>query len=802
MKIVFIQPNVGFKGHTWEAIGVGYLAAYLKKYYSRANELDMSFYSAFYDSDEEILNNAKDAKIIFFTCTSPQFKHGLTLAKKLKTENNLIVFGGAHPSILPQEVIKEDCVDIVVQGEGEQAVLKVVENVANGIKMKKQILHFDYIKDLDAIPFPDRKLIKNERNIETAYKDNSVRIAAILSSRGCPFKCSFCSSHCIWDRMPRLRSPENILEEFESLARDWKINFIKFADDTFTINKQRTINFCKLKMERGVKTPYGANAHINTIDEELLKYLAESGCQELWYGVESGSPKILADMHKNTTIERIKEVFRLTKKYGIKTRAYFLLGMPNETMEDIKMTEKLCDELQPEIVGFTLLAPYPGNEYFDYEKMKDWDWSAFDEYNNDWVGTKTISNEQLKQEQKRLVAKYQKRITFRQKKDDDNSSDKNMKIPLFKIFWDEQDVKNVSDVIRTGLFWAGGQTIDRFEEKIAQYMGKKFCVVFNSGTSALHAALLAHGIGPGDEVIVPSFTFIATANAALFVGAKPVFVDIEEKTFGLDPEDVKKKITARTKAIIPIHYGGCPCSIEELRKIADENHLLLIEDAAESFGAKIGDKKVGAFGDSAMLSFCQNKVITTGEGGAIITDSRDLYEKMKLWRSHGRQEDPRYVNTPEYLDHISLGYNFRMPDMIAALGISQIEKADKLIEMRKNNAAYFGGKLKSISEIVVPEYPENYSHVHQLYTIRVKKGREVRDNLMKYLAGKGIMTKVYFHPVHLTRFYKNKFGYRGRELPMTEKLSEEALSLPIYPALTKEEMDYVAESIRDFFRKI
>ena len=800
MKLVFIQPNVGFKGHTWEAVGVGYLIAYLKKYYPTPNELDISFYSAFYDSDEEILNNAKDARIILFTCTSPQFKHGLTLAKKLKSDKNIIVFGGAHPSILPGDVIKEDCIDIVVQGEGEQAILKIVENVSNNIKMEKQIMHFDYIKDIDTIPFPDRKAIKNERNIETAYKDNNVRITSILSSRGCPFRCSFCASHCIWSRMPRLRSPENILEEFESLGKDWNINFIKFADDTFTINKQRAINFCKLKMERGVKTPYGANAHINTMDEELIKYLAESGCQELWYGVESGSPKILADMHKNTTIDKIKEIFRITKKYGIKTRAYFLLGMPNETMEDIKMTEKLCDELDPEIVGFTLLAPYPGNEYFDYETMKDWDWSTFDEYNNNWVKTKTISNEELKQEQQRLIEKYKKQITFRQKSE--NSSDsKNKKIPLFKIYWDEQDVESVNSIIREGAFWAGGPTIDKFEEKIAQYIGRKFCVVFNSGTSALHADLLAHGIGPGDEVIVPSFTFITTANAVLFVGAKPVFADIEEKTLGLNPEDIKNKITKKTKAIITVHYGGCPCLITEIKKIADDNHLILIEDSAEAFGSSIGNKKLSTFGDSAMLSFCQNKIISTGEGGAIVTDSRDLYEKLKLWRSHGRQEDPRYINTPEYLDHIALGYNFRMPDMVAALGLSQIEKTDKLIEMRKKGADYYNEKLKLIDEIIVLGHPENYSHVYQLYTIRIKSGRGDRDNLIKYLAERGVMTKVYFHPVHLTRFYKNRFGYRGGELPLSEKMSEEVLTLPMYPEITREEIEYVVENIKNYFKQ-
>jgi radical SAM superfamily enzyme YgiQ (UPF0313 family) len=334
----------------------------------------------------------------------------------VKQKNNLIVFGGVHPSVVPDSVLKEDSIDIVVKGEGEKSLLKIVKELDKGENISKKIYDLDFIKDINTIPFPDRKVIKNERNIEQAYKDNGLRITSILSSRGCPFNCSFCCSHCLWGRVSRLRSAENILDEFEQLIEEWKIDFIKFADDTFTLNKQRIIDFSKLKLKKNIKTPYGANAHISLIDEDILKYLAESNCQELWYGVESGSPKILKDIHKDINIEKVKKIFKLTKKYGIKTRAYFLLGTPNETIKDIKMTEKLCDEIKPDIVGFSLLAPYPVNEYFNYEEMKDWDWSVFDEYNNDWVRTKTITNQQLRREQQRLIEKYQKNITFRQKK--------------------------------------------------------------------------------------------------------------------------------------------------------------------------------------------------------------------------------------------------------------------------------------------------------------------------------------------------------------------------------------------------
>ena len=371
-------------------------------------------------------------------------------------------------------------------------------------------------------------------------------------------------------------------------------------------------------------------------------------------------------------------------------------------------------------------------------------------------------------------------------------------LPLFKIYWDENDVERVSEAIKKGTYWATGPNIKSFEEKIAEYIGTRYAVVFNSGTSALHAVLIAYDIKESDEVIGPSFTFIATANAPLFVGAKPVFADIEERRFGLDPENVKKRITPKSRAIISIHYGGCPCLIRELKEIAKDHHLILFEDAAESFGARIHDKKVGTFGDLAILSFCQNKIITTGEGGAVVTDSREAYEELKLIRSHGRLETQDYFSSTEYMDYVTLGYNFRISNITAALGISQLKKVDKLIEMRRKNAEYMTKGLQNVKEITISSPPKDYYHVYQMYTIRVNANN--RDGLMKFLADKGIMTKVYFPPVHLTHFYRKKLNYKTK-LPLTEEVSSQVLTLPIYPTLTKEEMDYIIREIKNFFNQ-
>lgn len=369
------------------------------------------------------------------------------------------------------------------------------------------------------------------------------------------------------------------------------------------------------------------------------------------------------------------------------------------------------------------------------------------------------------------------------------------KIPLFKIYWDEVDVDAVDNEIKSGMNWAVGKNVEKFETMLNEEMGSKYSIVFNSGTSAAHALLLAYGIRNGDEVIVPSFTFIATANAPLFVGAKPVFADIEKETLGLDPENVKKIISKKTKAIIPIHYGGCPCKIKELRELAYEHNLILIEDAAEAIGAKIGDKMVGTFGDSAILSFCQNKIITTGEGGAVLTDSRKIFEKLRLIRSHGRLESADYFSSLKPFDYVTLGYNFRMSNIVASLGISQLKKLDKIIAKRRENSKYYNKKLHKLNEHIRPlSSPPNYYHVYQLYTVLTKR----RDDLMKYLADKGIMTKIYFDPVHLSYFYKNKLNY-NYTLPVTEKIAKEVLTLPMHPNLKKEEINFIVEEITNFY---
>jgi len=372
----------------------------------------------------------------------------------------------------------------------------------------------------------------------------------------------------------------------------------------------------------------------------------------------------------------------------------------------------------------------------------------------------------------------------------------NWKIPLFKTYWEEEDIDAVAKVIRRGNYWTTGPELEELERNISKYIGLKYALSFNSGTSALHAVLLAHDV-KDKEVIVPSFTFISTVNSTILAGGKPVFAEIEKESYGLDAEDVKEKINSKTKAIIPVHYAGGACKdIKALREIAKDHDLLLIEDAAESLGSTIDNKKVGSFGNSSMFSFCQNKIITSGEGGIILTDLKNVYAKLKLIRSHGRQENKEgYFSTTKELDYTQVGYNFRMSSITAALVNSQFKKIDKIIKMRKEKAKYYDKLLSNIKGMKIPSKIKNSCHVYQMYTIQFESN-SLREKVKNNLERAGIMSKVYFEPIHLKTFYKENFNYKEGDLPKTEKISQMVLTLPIYPALNTREIDIIANEIK------
>jgi len=362
-----------------------------------------------------------------------------------------------------------------------------------------------------------------------------------------------------------------------------------------------------------------------------------------------------------------------------------------------------------------------------------------------------------------------------------------MEISLASPNIGEEEARAVYDVVKTG--WLNeGKKVECFENNFAEFIGTKYAIAFFNGTVALHSVLAALNLKPGDEVIVPSFTFISTANSVIFTGAKPVFADIDEKTFNISPDDVNEKISDRTRAIIPVHYGGQAADMKPLCEIADDRNLLVVEDAAEAHGAIYQDKKVGTFGNAGMFSFTPTKNITTGEGGIITTNDEKLSERLRLLKNHGS-------SSPYH--HIILGYNYRMTEMQAAIGIEQLKKLTMIIDVKQKNQEYLTKKLSSIHGLTPPFVPADRKHVYMLYTIKIdeKESGISRDAFMQKLEEKGIMTKIYFPPVHMQPYYK-EIGYSNEKLPVTEKIYNSVCSLPCHSKLTKSELDYMVTVIK------
>ena len=353
-------------------------------------------------------------------------------------------------------------------------------------------------------------------------------------------------------------------------------------------------------------------------------------------------------------------------------------------------------------------------------------------------------------------------------------------IPIAKPQLDENEIQAVTDVLRSGMI-AEGQRVAEFEESFAEYTGTKHAVAVNSGTAALHAALLAEGIGKGDEVITSSFSFIATANSILFTGAKPVFADIKADTFNLDPHLIEEKITPATRAIMPVHLYGYPAEMDAIKDIAEDRGLIIIEDACQAHGATYKGKRVGSFGTGA-FSFYPTKNMTTSEGGIITTDNEEVAAKARMIRAHGSKQ--RYL-------HEILGYNLRMTDISAAIGLAQLKKLPGYTERRQHNARLLNEKLSDIEGIQCPILKDNCSHSFHQYTIRTHN----RDELSDYLRTKGIGSGIYYPiPIHRQPFYK-EIGYND-SLLVTEKASREVLSLPVHPGVTGEDIDTIANAIR------
>ena len=372
--------------------------------------------------------------------------------------------------------------------------------------------------------------------------------------------------------------------------------------------------------------------------------------------------------------------------------------------------------------------------------------------------------------------------------------------PLFG----EEEKKEIIAALESGWVTLGPRT-KQFEEQTAEYIGCKYAVAVSSCTAGLHLSLLAAGIGKGDEVITTIFTFAATANTIIHVGAKPVFVDIDSKTFNIDPEKIEEKITKKTKAIMPMHYGGQPVEMDKVMKIAKKHNLVVIEDAATAIGAEYKGKKVGNISDFAVFSFHPIKNMSTGDGGMVTTNNEKFAEQLSILRLHGMSKDAwkRHSASGSWLyDIVAPGFKYNMTDLQAALGIHQLKKLDQFIKTREKYAQMYDMAFTDTPEITLPYVGSNIKHARNLYTILIdtKKLSIDRNEIVDKLKEANIGVSVYYIPLYVFSYFKNNFGLKKADFPVAESIYARMMSLPMYPGMKKEDVNYVAVTLKDIIK--
>ena len=372
------------------------------------------------------------------------------------------------------------------------------------------------------------------------------------------------------------------------------------------------------------------------------------------------------------------------------------------------------------------------------------------------------------------------------------------KIPLSDIDLDDEEIEAVTKVLKSKWLSMGPVT-QKFEKEFADYLGVKHAFGVSSGTAALHIALKALGIEEGDEVIVPSLTFVATANSVLYCGAKPIFADIISlNNFNISPDDILEKITNKTKAIIVVHYGGYPCDMDAIMEIAKAHNLKVIEDAAHAPGAEYKGKKCGTIGDVGCFSFFANKNLVTGEGGMIVTNDDALAEKIRMIRSHGMTTLTwdRHKGHAHSYDVVDMGFNYRINEMASAIGLVQLKRLDGNNEKRREIVEEYKKRLEKISGISVPF--KNYKEKPSYHIFPILLAEDIsRNEFIDKLKEKGIQTSIHYPPIHLFTYYRKKFGFEEGILPKTEYVGEHEVTLPLYPGMCEDDVKFITERISE-----
>lgn len=374
-------------------------------------------------------------------------------------------------------------------------------------------------------------------------------------------------------------------------------------------------------------------------------------------------------------------------------------------------------------------------------------------------------------------------------------------LPYALPYVGDAEIKEVVDTIKTNWLSKGPKTVE-FEKKFAEYVGAKHAIAMNSCTAALHTALVAKGIGEGDEVITTPLTFAASANIIIHSGATPVFVDIDPITYNIDPDKIEEKITDKTKAIIPVHYTGQACEMNKILEIAKKYDLFVLEDAAHAVWTKYEDKMVGSIGHATAFSFYATKNLCTGEGGMLTTDDDELAAKARVISLHGMSKNAwnRYSKGASWFYEILYpGFKYNMTDIQAAMGMVQMDKLDGMQSIRTKYANMYNEAFENMSEIIEPKSITKGRHAWHLYVIQVNDELLSigRNEFIEELTNRKIGTSVHFIPVHLHPYYRDKLGYQEGDLPVVEGIYDRILSLPLYPSMTEDDVKYVIDSVKE-----
>ncbi|MFQ6041673.1 MAG: DegT/DnrJ/EryC1/StrS family aminotransferase [Candidatus Poribacteria bacterium] len=381
-----------------------------------------------------------------------------------------------------------------------------------------------------------------------------------------------------------------------------------------------------------------------------------------------------------------------------------------------------------------------------------------------------------------------------------SSSQRDGIIPLCRPWLDEAEIEAVAEVLKSGWLSTGPKTAE-FERCFAEYIGVKHALAVSSCTAGLHLALIAAGVGAGDEVITTPYTFTATSEAIAYTGARPVFADIDARTLNILPEDIEKRVTKATKAILPVHIAGLPCEQESIIQIANRHNLCTIDDAAHAVSAEYKGVKVGAIADMSSFSFYATKNLTTAEGGMITTDNDDFADKIRLIRYHARDKDAwarQQSRNRWYYDVTAQGYKYNMSDIQAAIGLCQLAKIEKQYERRRILVDEYNEAFKGMPEIVIPKDIVDGKHAWHLYIIQLNIERLsiTRDEFINAMFEEKVECGVHYIPLHFHKFYQQKYGYKKGDFPNAERVYERVVTLPLHPNLTEDDADYVIEAVK------